>query len=150
MRETLRFIVETEKEYIKAGVYLRTVCKLSARTLALLKREQGSLLRNGELLRTIDLLKHNVAVGDYHRRTQRQISLALTMENKSFSAVGQKLFHILPCEDALDGDYRTFSVEGGESHIPDFLAVGVKVEGRINVGAGVIAHGNAGEIIVIP
>ncbi len=62
MRETLRFIVETEKEYIKAGVYLRTVCKLSARTLALLKREQGSLLRNGELLRTIDLLKQGDVV----------------------------------------------------------------------------------------
>ena len=58
MSETLTFEVHIPNDSVKAGVYLRTVCKLSARSLAILKRTQGGILRNGELLRTIDLLRN--------------------------------------------------------------------------------------------
>lgn len=54
MPELLRFIVEEKYNDTNAGRYLRTVCRLSARTLALLKRTTGSILCNGKLLRTID------------------------------------------------------------------------------------------------
>ncbi len=54
MAEILRFTVEEKYDGTNAGRYLRTVCKLSARTLALLKRTQGSLLCDGKLLRSID------------------------------------------------------------------------------------------------
>lgn len=54
MPELLRFIVEEKYNDTNAGRYLRTVCRLSARTLALLKRTTGSILCNGKFLRTID------------------------------------------------------------------------------------------------
>lgn len=54
MAEKLKFTVSQEHSGMNAGRYLRIVCKLSARTLAVLKRTQGGLLRNGELLRSID------------------------------------------------------------------------------------------------
>ncbi len=54
MAEKLKFIVSDEYNGMNAGRYLRVVCKLSARTLAILKRTQGGLLRNGELLRSVD------------------------------------------------------------------------------------------------
>ncbi len=56
MGSSLKYIVDIEKESIKAGVYLRTICNLSARSLKILKRTEGGILRNGELLRTIDFL----------------------------------------------------------------------------------------------
>lgn len=54
MAERIRFIVSDAYNGSKAGRYLRTVCKLSARTLALLKRTEGGLTVNGKLLRSID------------------------------------------------------------------------------------------------
>lgn len=54
MPEIIRFVVEEKYDGTNAGRYLRTVCKLSARTLALLKRTEGSLLSNGKLLRSVD------------------------------------------------------------------------------------------------
>jgi len=57
MFELMRFTITSEYEGTKAGRYLRTVCNLSARTLALLKRTQGALTVNGQLLRTIDILR---------------------------------------------------------------------------------------------
>lgn len=54
MSEILKFIVDDEHSGMKAGRYLRTVCRLSARTLALLKRTEGSLTVDGKLLRSID------------------------------------------------------------------------------------------------
>lgn len=54
MPEIIRFIVNEKYNNTNAGRYLRTVCKLSARTLALLKRTPGSVLSDGKLLRTID------------------------------------------------------------------------------------------------
>lgn len=57
MAETIRFVVTSEYDGVKAGRFLRTVCKLSARTLSLLKRTEGSLTVDGKLLRTIDILK---------------------------------------------------------------------------------------------
>lgn len=54
MAEKLKFIVSDEYNGMNAGRYLRIVCRLSARTLAVLKRTQGGLLRNGELLRSVD------------------------------------------------------------------------------------------------
>ncbi|MBQ8001076.1 MAG: RluA family pseudouridine synthase [Ruminococcus sp.] len=54
MAEKLTFIVTDEYNSTKAGRYLRTVARLSARTLAILKRTEGGLTVNGKLLRTID------------------------------------------------------------------------------------------------
>ncbi len=54
MSEILRFTVSSEHDGMNAGRYLRTVCKLSARTLAILKRTQEGLTVNGKLLRSID------------------------------------------------------------------------------------------------
>ncbi len=59
MSEILKFTVTKEYEGKKAGVYLRTYCRFSARTLSVLKRTEGGILRNGELLRTIDILREN-------------------------------------------------------------------------------------------
>ncbi len=56
MNETLTFVVDKSYSGKKAGIFLRVVCGLSARTLSLLKRNPGSLTRGGELLRTIDIL----------------------------------------------------------------------------------------------
>ena len=56
MSEVLKFTVSKEYEGKKAVVYLRTHCRFSARTLALLKKTEGSILRNSDLLRTIDII----------------------------------------------------------------------------------------------
>lgn len=81
MKDTLSFVVDKSQSGKKAGVYLRTVCGLSARTLAVLKRTPGSLTRRGELLRTVDILSE----GDI-------IEIALPHEENS----------ILPVEGSLD------------------------------------------------
>ncbi len=75
MGETLQFVVTSEYNGVKAGRYLRTVCKLSARTLSLLKRTEGALTADGELLRTIDLLKEGSV-----------IEIKLPVENNSILA----------------------------------------------------------------
>lgn len=54
MAEVLKFIVSTQHDGMNAGRYLRSVCKLSARTRAVLKRTEGGLTVNGVLLRSID------------------------------------------------------------------------------------------------
>lgn len=54
MPELIRFIVDKKYDGTNAGRYLRTVCKFSARTLALLKRTEGSVLADGKLLRSVD------------------------------------------------------------------------------------------------
>ena len=56
MSEVLKFTVSKEYDGKKAVVYLRTYCRFSARTLALLKKTEGSILRNSDLLRTIDII----------------------------------------------------------------------------------------------
>ena len=58
----MRFTVTAEYDGIKAGRYLRTVCKLSARTLSLLKKTESSVTADGKLLRTIDILKEGNVV----------------------------------------------------------------------------------------
>lgn len=55
MRE-LTFIVPEKYDGVKAQGFLRGHCKLSYRTLVKLKRVDGGITRNGELLRTIDIL----------------------------------------------------------------------------------------------
>ena len=62
MGDILQYTVTSEYHGIKAGRYLRTVCNLSARTLALLKRTEGSLTVDGKLLRTIDVLKEGSVI----------------------------------------------------------------------------------------
>ncbi len=57
MAQTVKFKVTKEYDGVKAGRYLRTYCKLSARTLSLLKRTEGGVTANGKLLRSIDLVK---------------------------------------------------------------------------------------------
>lgn len=58
----MRFTVSSEYDGTKAGRYLRTVCKLSARTLAMLKKTEGSVTADGKLLRTIDVLKEGSVI----------------------------------------------------------------------------------------
>lgn len=62
MSEILKFTVDKKYDGIKAGRYLRTFCKLSSRTLVLLKRTDGGLRVNGNLLRTVDTLRFGDAV----------------------------------------------------------------------------------------
>ena len=62
MAELMRYTVSSEYDGVKAGRYLRTVCKLSARTLSMLKRTEGALTVDGKLLRTIDILKEGSVV----------------------------------------------------------------------------------------
>ena len=62
MPNVMRFTVTSEYAGVKAGRYLRSVCKLSARTLALLKRTEGSITADGMLLRTIDILKEDSVI----------------------------------------------------------------------------------------
>ncbi len=81
MKETLSFVVDESYNGKKAGVFLRVVCGLSARTLAVLKRNPGSITRSGEVLRTVDILNK----GDV-------IEINLPQENNS----------ILPIEGKLD------------------------------------------------
>lgn len=59
MANNLNFIVDAEHDGMNAGRYLRTVCSLSARTLAKLKRTEGGLTVNGKLLRSIDTVYAN-------------------------------------------------------------------------------------------
>ncbi len=59
MAEKLTFTVSSEHNGMNAGRYLRTVCRLSARTLAVLKRTEGGLTVNGKLLRSIDTVYAN-------------------------------------------------------------------------------------------
>ena len=54
MAEKLKFTVEEKHNGMNAGRYLRIVCRLSARTLAVLKRTPKGIMRKGELLRSID------------------------------------------------------------------------------------------------
>lgn len=54
MPEILRFTVTSEYDGVKAGRYLRVFCKLSARSLSVLKRTEGGITSNGKLLRSID------------------------------------------------------------------------------------------------
>ncbi len=56
MSESLTFTVTDTYNGVKASRYLRSVCKLSSRTLSVLKRTDGGLTVNGRLLRTIDIL----------------------------------------------------------------------------------------------
>ncbi len=56
MAECLRFSVSKEFEGKNAGIYLRTHCRFSARSLCVLKHTVNGILRNGELLRTVDIL----------------------------------------------------------------------------------------------
>lgn len=56
MSETLRFIVTSEYDGVKAGRYLRTYCRLSSRTLTLLKKTKDGITANGKLLRSIDII----------------------------------------------------------------------------------------------
>lgn len=62
MAEIMRFVVTSEYDGVKAGRYLRTFCKLSARTLSLLKRQEGAITADGKLLRTVDFLKEGSIV----------------------------------------------------------------------------------------
>ncbi len=57
MSETIKFIVSKEYDGTKAGRYLRSYCKLSSRTLSLLKRTENGITANGELLRSIDFVR---------------------------------------------------------------------------------------------
>lgn len=82
MAEKLTFHVSSAHDGMKAGRYLRTVCRLSARTLALLKRTEGGLTVNGKLLRSID----TVYAGDL-------IEMNLPEENSG---------SVLPVEGVLD------------------------------------------------
>ncbi|MGN0453082.1 MAG: RluA family pseudouridine synthase [Ruminococcus sp.] len=56
MSGVLTFTVTDEFDGKKAVVFLRTVCKLSARTLALLKKTEGGLTLSGKTLRTVDIV----------------------------------------------------------------------------------------------
>ena len=53
----LRFIVPDECDGMIARTFLRRRCKVSARIITLLKREKSGILRNGENLRTVDMLR---------------------------------------------------------------------------------------------
>lgn len=56
MSELLNFIVTSEYDKVKAGRFLRTYCRLSSRTLKILKQTDGGITSNGKLLRTVDLV----------------------------------------------------------------------------------------------
>ncbi len=56
MSEILKFTVPEYYDGKRAGVYLRTACRFSARSLSVLKGTKGAIERNGSLLRTIDTL----------------------------------------------------------------------------------------------
>ncbi|MBE6734792.1 MAG: RluA family pseudouridine synthase [Ruminococcaceae bacterium] len=56
MADYLKFIVTSEYDGMNAGRYLRVVCSLSSRTLSKLKRTEGGLKVNGDLLRSIDIV----------------------------------------------------------------------------------------------
>lgn len=50
----LEFVVDKDFEKLTVGRYLRTYCSVSARTLAKLKREEGTILLNGNPARAVD------------------------------------------------------------------------------------------------
>lgn len=54
--KTITFIVPSELNNIDAYTFLRKHCEISARTLSKLKRTNLGITRNGELLKTIDIL----------------------------------------------------------------------------------------------
>lgn len=56
MRE-LTFIVPPEYDGVRANSFLRTFCGISYRMMVKLKRTEGGITSNGELLRTIDKVK---------------------------------------------------------------------------------------------
>lgn len=56
----LEFTVDKDFEKLTVGRFLRTYCSVSARTLAKLKREEGSILVNGTPVRAVD----PVSIGD--------------------------------------------------------------------------------------
>lgn len=80
MAEILKFIVSSQQDGMNAGRYLRTVCKLSARTLSVLKRTEGGLTINGKLLRSVD----TVYAGDV-------IEMSLPAEHNTVVPVDGKL-----------------------------------------------------------
>lgn len=79
MVEIIKFTVSKEHDGTKAGRYLRTVCSLSARTLAQLKRTENGLTINGQLLRSID----NVYAGDViEMRLQSEVNSITPVEGE--------------------------------------------------------------------
>ncbi len=57
MKNVVRYVVSEEHNGMNAGRYLRGICNLSARTLAVLKRTPGGITANGYLLRSVDFVK---------------------------------------------------------------------------------------------
>lgn len=53
----LAFTVPDSLDGVKAETFLKKTCNVSARMIARLKREKSGILRNGEILRTIDILR---------------------------------------------------------------------------------------------
>jgi 23S rRNA pseudouridine1911/1915/1917 synthase len=53
-RKQLIFLVPSECDNMNVNVFLKKHCKVSARMITRLKREKDGILRNNELLRTID------------------------------------------------------------------------------------------------
>lgn len=56
-RKKLTFTVPGNIEEINAKVFLKKHCNVSSRMIARLKREKDGILRDGKILRTVDLLK---------------------------------------------------------------------------------------------
>ncbi len=56
MQDNLKFTVSKQLNNIDALTFLKKECKVSTRMITRLKREKDGILRNGELLRTIDTL----------------------------------------------------------------------------------------------
>lgn len=57
MENKLKFIVSDECNNMTALTFLKKQCNVSSRMITRLKREKNGILRNGKLLRTIDLLQ---------------------------------------------------------------------------------------------
>lgn len=59
MQDKLEFIVSEQFNNMDALTFLKKECKVSSRMITRLKREKDGILRNGKLLRTIDILNTN-------------------------------------------------------------------------------------------
>ncbi len=57
MENKLTFFVSEKSNGILAGTFLKRECNVSSRMITRLKREKNGILRNGKLLRTIDILQ---------------------------------------------------------------------------------------------
>lgn len=122
----LRFIVPEDCDGMTARTFLRKRCNVSARIITLLKREKSGILRNGENLKTIDVLHSGDEIvlnlpQDKNEITPIKGDLNIVYEDEHIIAVDKPFgMPVHPTkvhqEDTLANILKYFQEQKGESY----------------------------------